>query len=460
MSIFILTACGGNANSGAENESSADMVASEIITVLTDEQIAAENEINSVLETSAVNSYEKADWIPTFDTDVTSSKFSKSTSLLSSTSSKVESNGDNTTGWYIYDTSPDGAKIESVYDSSRGNKVISLSGSGIQNGYTLGWTAQDWDSSTNKLMKWSDTTNNTIKWSMKYSADEEYIIYVRLSTKDGYRYLYYTNLNRNYGEAAYDRPHYIHHGLGTASNDGTWRTFTRNLSADLKEFQPTNEIISIDGFFVRGTGLIDDVELLSTSEEVVNEVIYEDAEDGKDSRWHVYDTSPTGATISNLEDTVKNSRVIELSGDGLNNGYILSAWDSSNGWKNTINKEISWDMNYCENFVIYISVETEKGHRFITYSPLSEETFASNPDYGQGVKTEGGYTYVHLGLNPNTKSCSWQTLARNLEEDLKKYEPDNSLQLVNAFLVRGSGRLDNIKMFDSNSDENYDPSTN
>jgi hypothetical protein len=462
----MLTACGGSSQSGAENETSSDMVAPEINIVLTDEQMEAENEVSNTLESSAVTAYKKADWIPELDTAGTSQKIStvNNTLPLTVTSSKVESNGEDTTGWYTYDADPAGATITSVYDSSRGSKVICLSGEGIKNGYTLGWTAHDWDTSTNKLMKWSDTTHNTIKWSMKYSADEDYIIYVRLSTKDGYRYLYYTNHNQNFGEISYDSPHYIHHGLGTASNDGTWRTFTRNLSADLKEFQPTNEIISIDGFFVRGSGCIDDVELLSTNCEVINEVIYEDAEDAQTSRWSVYDQSPTGAKIENVLDN--GSRAIALTGSGLDNGFILGAWNKNNGWKNTINKEISWDMKYNEYYVIYISVETAQGHRFITYTPLSVETCATYRSTGElpspqfGTQTHGGYTYIHLGLCPDSKDGTWQTITRNLEADLKKYEPSNSLQLVNAFLVRGSGRLDNIKMFDSNADCDNDNSTN
>jgi len=107
------------------------------------------------------------------------------------------------------------------------------------------------------------------------------MLYVRLATPKGYRYLYYTPTNYNYGVSSYDNPHYIHHGLGTSSNDGTWRTFARDLSADLKEFDADNNITSIDGFFVRASGLFDDISLFreagdtpTTQDNVVDERDY------------------------------------------------------------------------------------------------------------------------------------------------------------------------------------------
>ena len=457
---FMITACGGSSTPNAnEQEASADDIAAQVEVRPSSEQTAAEDAITVAIEQNTPAEYRKATWIPHTATgsnkQLSKASYTPTTNVVSS---KVKSNGDSTTGWYVYDADPTGATIASEYDDAKGSNVICTNGDGLKNGYTLGWTAHDWDSSTNKLMKWSDGTNKTIKWSMKYS--EDYMVYVRLNTKDGYRYLFYTDANLNYGTSGYDAPHYIHNGLGSASKDGTWRTFTRDLSADLKRFQPMNEIISVDGFFVRGSGCVDDIELLKTNGTEVNSVVYEDAEDGKDSRWAVYDKSPTGATIKNVDDAEKASKVIEVKGDGLNNGFILGAWNSTNGWKNTTNKEISWDMKFNSDSVIYISVITEKGHRFMTYSPLSDTTYAKNPNYGQGIKKIGDYTYIHSGLNPNTRGGSWQTVSRNLEADLKKYEPDNKIISVSAFLVRGSGRLDNIKMFDTNNDGDYDNSTN
>jgi hypothetical protein len=453
LSSFMLTACGGGGSvSGPVNEASADDVAVQLELPTS----SSDTEITDIIGDNSSSDYRKADWIPKDNANASNQKLSSYSSKLSSTdiiSNKIISNGDSTSDWYVYDTSPDNASINSGYDDTRGSNVVCLSGDGINNGYALGWTAKDWsDNSTNKI---NDRVNKTIKWSMKF--DEDYIVYVRLSTKKGYRYLYYTAANKNYGVAAYDAPHYIHNGLGVASKDGTWRTFTRNLSADLKRFDQSNEIISVDGFFVRGSGCIDDVELLKTNCDVANEVIYEDAEDGKKSRWEIY-TNNDGS-IANVSDSDKSSKVIEFQGDGVNTGYILGT--SFNSWNNTTNKEISWDMKYGKNYVIYLSVLTTDGHRFITYSPMSDITCSTRGEgYGQGKKVVGDYTYIHTYLCPDSKNGTWKTITRNLEADLKKYEPNNSLVSVGSFLIRGSGRVDNIKMFDANADCDYDNSTN
>jgi hypothetical protein len=450
----MLTACGGGSASGPVKEASAEDVGALIVTPVdpADEQLS--EEVAGDSEDTYIAKV--ASWIPEIDGATTSGKISKINynPTVMNVSQKVVSNGDNTSGWIVYDRTPAGATITSVTDAERGGKVLKLTGDGLNNGSAIGYTYSHGST-------WNDTENKTIKWSMKYS--EDFMIYVRLTTEHGYRYLYYTDSNKNYGEVGYKKPHYIHNGLGATSNDGSWRTFKRNLSADLKRHQPMNRIISVDGFFVRGSGLIDDVELLKSTPTQMDQVIYEDAEDGKNSRWNNY--THNGGTITNVNDTDKSSRVIEVKGNRLKTGYMLGAWTNGNRWKNTINKEISWDMKYSENYVVYISVETEHGHRFMTYSPMSTTTCTKFRETGElvgksfGKHTYSGLEYISLGLCPDTKNGTWQTVARDLEHDLKKYEPSNSIKSVNAFLIRGSGRVDNIKMFDTNTVENPDLDT-
>ena len=43
--------------------------------------------------------------------------------------------------------------------------------------------------------------------------------------------------------------------------DGTWRTFTRDLVYDLDQAQPETTLISVDGFYIRGSGMVDDIAL-------------------------------------------------------------------------------------------------------------------------------------------------------------------------------------------------------
>ena len=47
--------------------------------------------------------------------------------------------------------------------------------------------------------------------------------------------------------------------------NGTWQTFVRDLDADLKKYESDNEIITVNGFFVKGSGLIDNVEMMHFS---------------------------------------------------------------------------------------------------------------------------------------------------------------------------------------------------
>jgi len=39
----------------------------------------------------------------------------------------------------------------------------------------------------------------------------------------------------------------------------TWQTFTRDLQADIANFEDGNEFISIDSVIVRGSGRLDDI---------------------------------------------------------------------------------------------------------------------------------------------------------------------------------------------------------
>jgi hypothetical protein len=159
--------------------------------------------------------------------------------------------------------------------------------------------------------------------------------------------------------------------------------------------------------------------------------VYESAEDESIKGWMVYDKTPTGATISNIEDN--GNRVIQLQGDGIKNGYILGDWmGGANVWNNKKEKTITWRMKYDEDFIVYISVETVKGHRFLYYTNRNGSWRWKN--------------YIHHGLGSNANDGTWRTFTRNLKDDLRDIEPDNMITSVNAFLIRGSGLVDNIEL--------------
>ena len=54
--------------------------------------------------------------------------------------------------------------------------------------------------------------------------------------------------------------------------------------------------------------------------------------------------------------------------------------------------------------------------------------------------------YVHHGLGSVSKNGTWQTFTRDLQADLHAGEPDNDIISVDAFLIKGSGRVDDIKL--------------
>ena len=91
-------------------------------------------------------------------------------------------------------------------------------------------------------------------------------------------------------------------------------------------------------------------------------------------------------------------------------------------------------LKFYEDYVVYVRIMTGKGPRYIYYTPSS---------------TSGGKinnTYIHIGLGEDSRNGTWQTFSRDLSADLQTYEPDNTLTAVNAFLIRGNGLIDNIKL--------------
>jgi len=326
-------------------------------------------------------------------------------------------------------------------------------------------------------------------------------MYVAVETTKGSRMMQYTSGTTDKGISSSGT--YIHHGLGTQSRDGTWQTFTRDLEADLQEFESDNSIISVNGFLVKGSGRVDDVKLqrtntqtytydsngnrlsstinsitttatytLDDSLEVYGDNTYRYNDDGylmekitphervtysyntlgalqevntikvHSNNWEVYDDSPQGATISNVYDEDKQSYVMEFDGDGFNNGYRIghNIATSPRAWNNTDHKSIRWSMNFNEVYYMYVAVETTKGSRMMQYTSGTTD---------KGISSSG--TYIHHGLGTDSRDGTWQTFTRDLRADLKEYESDNELISINGFLIKGSGRVDDITTISADS---------
>ncbi|MEE9444431.1 MAG: hypothetical protein V3V19_02060, partial [Cocleimonas sp.] len=186
--------------------------------------------------------------------------------------------------------------------------------------------------------------------------------------------------------------------------------------------------------------------------------LYEDAEDGDVSGnvppnvrgWFVYDNTPAGSTITNVYDAIKGSRVIKFtgtSGSGTNNGYMLGDWypNSAGTWNNTSEFNVHWCSRYSENFVVYMRVYTTDYVQF-TYNGTN---YNSNQRYlyytaGNGSNWNTHKSYIYHGLGPDKLNGQWHSINRDLQADLHEFEPNNNITSVVAFLIRGSGKVDDI----------------
>ena len=163
--------------------------------------------------------------------------------------------------------------------------------------------------------------------------------------------------------------------------------------------------------------------------------LYSDAKDGTTNAWKVRDNRPAGATISNVMDDIKNSKVIEFKGARRANSYILGEKKGKNAWHNRTERQLRWSMNFSERFKIVVYVETQKGRRTLFYN-------YKNKDKGFYKKR-----YIKFGLGQKSMNGTWQSFSRDLDADIRKYEPDNRLVEVNGFKVQGSGKIDDVELY-------------
>jgi len=338
--------------------------------------------------------------------------------------------------WSVSEGESNETNITSI-DDPQGDgvqgKVIKFQGDGLNSAYRLNL---------------KNSKYQIIQWKSRFY--EPYSVSIKARTKKGIRELLYTNSNKYYPSGGVlNDGKTIWHELGGRSLIGEngweqkrdfgevnhfWQTVTRDLNQDLKDFERDNEFISVISFELRGSGLFDDLKMLSRPEipDPRVDIIYEDAEDKSISRWHIYDNNPEGATINNIFDNEKQSRVIEFSGNGFENGYEIGARRGDGKWENRDHKAVSWSMKFNDYFSIFIAVDTLNGARYLAYEPRDED---------RGVIA----SYIRFGLGSDTKDGNWHSIIRNISDDIQKFEPDNRLIAINAFLVRGDGRVDDIK---------------
>ena len=320
-----------------------------------------------------------------------------------------------TNKWKMYSNKSSQWHIRNIYDSEVKSQVINFSGTSLPNGYILG--------ANSGQRAWNNKKEKSIEWSIKSSS--YFTVYISVKTKKGHRYIYYTPTEKSKG---FRKKFYVNHGLGVSARNGKWHTFKRNLTKDLKKYESDNEIISVNAFLIRGEASIDNISLFNPIDNNSNNIIVEDGEDRKTDGWR----ASSGGRVSNVYDDLKDSRVIKLS----SNSYKYYTLEIKDGIDL---KKIKWDMKINKSFYVYVNITTRKGKRFLYYSGIDKNLGLS------GIA-------MHYGLGSSAIDGTWHTYTRDIEEDLKRYESDNSLISIDSFKVRamGSGYIDNIELFSLN----------
>ncbi|MCK5855300.1 MAG: hypothetical protein KAG56_08760 [Sulfurovaceae bacterium] len=322
--------------------------------------------------------------------------------LLTSILFSATQQGENLSDWEVY-TKEKGTITEYYYDHS----AAQFSGNKMKTGYKL---------------KLSPKKKETIiSWYMTFH--EFYAIYIEVSTLKGKRTLRYTSLNTDIGK----KGKYISFGLGSKSINHTPNSIasfgvTRDLQLDLEKFEPGNKIISLDTFLIRGSGVIDNILTYRFENEKIITKSHHD--------WTIF--TKTKGTLTSSQDSISEADAnhytsIKLSGKGMKTGYSMSFPTLDYRFKT-----VGWEMKYSENYAIYFLVNTTHGVKYLRYSSL---------DYDKGIHGR----YISFGLGAMSKDGKWHPFKRNLQKDLNKFEPNTQIKSISAFMIRGSGLINNIK---------------
>jgi hypothetical protein len=165
-------------------------------------------------------------------------------------------------GWYIaaangiLNQDKTNNDIAIVYDDELGSNVLNLTAHPDTDFLVHG------DRNQNGSRTWANKEETILQWKMRTS--QEFRIYVEVSTSAGNLHLTYKPLDVDEGPGQ-NFPEYVRFGLGEAANDGTWKTFTRDLAADVNQFLPGEEIIQVNGFRFKGIARFDDLSLSNTN---------------------------------------------------------------------------------------------------------------------------------------------------------------------------------------------------
>ncbi len=163
--------------------------------------------------------------------------------------------------------------------------------------------------------------------------------------------------------------------------------------------------------------------------------MYENGENSKKDNWRIFLKSNNREKISNVYDTDKNSRVISLSGNKRKSGFILGDFGGKYAWNNRDEFNLEYSIKYKTPTNVYVLLETKLGKRFLKYTP-------DKMDLGNLVNNK----YIHIATPIKSVDGKWHTFKRDLQKDLQRFQPKNRIIKVNAFMIKGNARVDDIKL--------------
>lgn len=148
------------------------------------------------------------------------------------------------------------------------------------------------------------------------------------------------------------------------------------------------------------------------------QIVHENAEDAKITRWKQINTNNS---IKNVLDKQKKSHVLEFLATGNNFAYELKIkkQEKDAHW-------LSWEMKFSKDFVIIVALDTNRGQHYLVYTA------------GEGK------SYMQYGLGNASKNGKWQTVERDLQKDISYYDNRVRILAIKSFVLKGSGALDNI----------------
>ena len=159
----------------------------------------------------------------------------------------------------------------------------------------------------------------------------------------------------------------------------------------------------------------------------VYSIIYENSEDNRTDGWSIY-RGEDFATIKNIYDKDIDSRVIFLNSKSQESGYLFEMERNSTAWRKKGVKTIEWSMKSSEDFTIFVSLQTIKGHRSLIYTSSNQNGWGY---YGLGSKSTDG---------------RWHKYSKKIDKEFRIFEPNNRIIAIDRLFIRGKLMIDDIEI--------------